>query len=315
MTAPRLDDLTLPRRRSRLRRLKEVPVLPSLITLGNLFFGFLAIAKIADALRLAPPGAPFSAVVGYFEVAVVLVFVAMVFDALDGRVARMTGQATPFGAQLDSMADMVTFGVAPAFLAKVLIDLHAQADANRLLPLHPKLLYAAAAVYVVGAALRLARFNVESSVDEDDHSEFKGLPSPAAAAVICSLVALFCTRNDPNAELGQWLLGNHFDWIVTAMPVLLVVIGLLMVSRVPYPHALHTVMKGRHSMPFLAGVVVLIIVAAIEWQLVMAACTLGYVFWGLGLYAYRVVMRRRNDDDDGDDEAPVLPPRALPARN
>lgn len=311
MTGPRIEDFPTLKHRSRLRRLKDVPVLPSLITLGNLFFGFLAIAKVADALRLAQPGASFTTVVGYFETAAILVFVAMVFDALDGRVARMTGQTTPFGAQLDSMADMVTFGVAPAFLAKVLVDWHAQADVDRLLPWHPKLFYAAAAVYVVCAALRLARFNVETSVDEDDHREFKGLPSPAAAAVLCSLIALFCTRNDPGTQLGHWLLGaRHYDAIVMAMPWVLVLVGLLMVSRIPYPHALHTILKGRHSMPVLAATVVVIIVAAIEWQLALAAATLGYVVWGLLLALYRVVLRRPVDDDDDD-----LPGRPQPSRN
>jgi CDP-diacylglycerol---serine O-phosphatidyltransferase len=313
MTAPRLEDVPVLRPKSRLRRLQEVPVLPSIITLGNLFFGFLAIAKVADALRQTTPGAQFSTVVGFFELAVILVFVAMVFDALDGRVARMTGQTTPFGAQLDSMADMVTFGVTPAFLAKVLVDWHAQSDANRLLPLHPKLFYAAAAVYVSCAALRLARFNVETGADEEDHREFKGLPSPAAAAVICSWVALFCTRDDPGAELGHRLFAPHqFDWIVMAMPIGLVVVGLLMVSRVPYPHALHTLLKGRHSMPFLAGVVVLIIIAALEWQLALAFSTLGYVVWGLLRGLIRLVLRRGGDDDDGDGE---VPPRILPSRN
>src|SRR5512145_3009963 len=132
MTSPRIEDFPSVRRRG-LRRLRDVPVLPSLITLGNLFCGFLAIAKVADALRQVQPGAPFSSVVGLFAAATVLIFVAMLFDAIDGRVARMTGQSTPFGAQLDSLADMVTFGVAPAFLGKVLVDWHAQVDTNSLL--------------------------------------------------------------------------------------------------------------------------------------------------------------------------------------
>jgi CDP-diacylglycerol---serine O-phosphatidyltransferase len=323
MTAPRIDDPPAPRRRSRLRRLKEVPVLPSLITLGNLFFGFLAISKVADALRTTQPGAQFGTVVDLFQSAAVLVFVAMVFDALDGRVARMTGQSTPFGAQLDSMADMVTFGVAPAFLGKILVDWHAQTDANKLLPLTPKLFYAAAALYVVGAALRLARFNVETTPDEENHREFKGLPSPAAAAVVCSLVALFCTRNDSSAELGHWLLGpQHFDWIVIGMPLVLVVLGLLMISRVPYPHAMHAALKGKHSLSVLAVMAVVIIVAAIEWQLALAAATLGYVVWGLVIGVYRIILRRRDEDDDDDDGAtdengarplPSLP--SVPSRN
>lgn len=312
MTAPRVDDLPGLRRRRGLRRLKDVPVLPSLITLGNVFFGFLAISKVADALRLSSPGASFASVVGLFEAAAILIFVAMVFDALDGRVARMTGQTTPFGAQLDSMADMVTFGVAPAFMGKTLVDWHAQTDANGLLPLQPKLFYAAAAVYVLCAALRLARFNVETGADEDDHKEFKGLPSPAAAAVVCSLISLFCTSHDENTDLGRWLLGpDNFDRIVVAMPAVLVLLGLLMVSRVPYPHAMSAILRGRHSMPFLAALVVLIIVAAVEWQFALAVCTIGYVAWGMLLGLFRVVTRHR-DDDDLDDETPMRP---TPSRN
>lgn len=306
MTTSRIDDFAVRRRRG-LRRLRDVPVLPTLVTLGNVFFGFLAISKVADALRMAHPGASFATVVGLFEIASVLVFVAMVFDALDGRVARMTGQTTPFGAQLDSLADVVTFGVAPAFLGKVLVDWHAQIDSNRLLPFQPKLFYAAAAVYVFGAALRLARFNVETGADEEDHREFKGLPTPAAAAVVCSLVALFCTSYESDMDLGRWLIGaENLDKIVIAMPAVLGFLGLLMVSRVPYPHAMNAILRGRHSMPFLAGLVVLIVMAAVEWQFALAAGTIGYVVWGLLLGLFRFVTRQR-DDDDLDQDLPARP--------
>ncbi|MCR9246712.1 MAG: CDP-alcohol phosphatidyltransferase family protein [bacterium] len=304
MTAPRLEDFPTMRRRRGLRRLKEVPVAPSLVTLGNLFFGFLAIAKVADALQTAQPGAPFTSVVGLFETATILIFVAMVLDALDGRVARMTGQTSAFGAQLDSLCDMVTFGLAPAFLGKVLIDWHAQVDGNSLLALSPKLYYSAAAVYVLCAALRLARFNVESGED-DDHSSFRGLPTPGAAAVVVSLVALFCTKHDPQAELGRMIFGDRFDWIVQSMPLVLVVLGVLMVSPVRFPHALHTIMQKRHSMPFLAGLVVLIVVAALEWQFALAVVTGGYVLYGVGLAGWRLLTRRsfdgEGDDDGGED--------------
>lgn len=298
-----------PRRRRGLRRLKEVPVAPSLVTLGNLFFGFLAIAKVADALQAAQPGAPFQTVIGLFETATVLIFVAMVLDAVDGRVARMTGQTSAFGAQLDSLCDMVTFGLAPAFIGKVLIDWHAQVDENSLLTLSPKLYYAAAAVYVLCAALRLARFTAETGDDDEDHAEFRGLPTPGAAAVVASLIALFCTRDDPGSDLGRLVFGDDFDWIVQGMPIVLVLLGLLMVSRVPFPHAAHALVQRRHSLPFLAGLVVLIVLAAVEWQFALAAVTVGYVIWGLGLGLWRFVMRRPGPDDhhDGDLDAP--PPR------
>jgi CDP-diacylglycerol--serine O-phosphatidyltransferase len=293
-----------PLRRRRLRDLRNVPVLPSLVTLGNVFFGFLAIAKVADALSKSTPGAPFLAVVDLFHLASVLIFVAMVFDALDGRIARMTGQTTPFGAQLDSMADMVTFGVAPAFLGKVLVDWHAQADLNSLLPQHPKIYYVTAAIYVLCAALRLARFNVETGPQEEDHREFRGLPSPAAAAVVAALVVFFCTKDDPREVLGRMLLTPaQFDLIVVAMPPLLVMLGLLMVSRVPYPHAVHAIVKQRHTFPFLAGLVVLIGIAAVEWQLALVVVTVGYVIWGLVLGTYRLLTTGRMDSGSRDDDA------------
>ena len=321
MKTQRLEDLPARARKKRLRRrLKEVPVLPSMVTLANLFFGFLAMAKITDALRLTTPGASFADVLPYFEVAAVLVFVAMVCDALDGRVARMTGQTSSFGAQLDSLADMVTFGLVPAFIAKVLVDWHAQDDANTLLPIGPKLFYAAAAVYVLCAAMRLARFNVETGAEEEDHREFKGLPSPAAAAVVCSLVAMFCTRGSESAELSHWLLSpEHYDWIVKAMPIVLVATGLLMISRVPYPHAVFAFAKGRHSMPFLVGAVLVVVVVAIEWQFAVATVILGYVLWGVLLGAYRALFGRGRgpgDDDEVDVDADYdLPARPTPSRN
>lgn len=319
MTTKRIEDLPVRRSRKRLRRrLKEVPILPSLVTLANLFFGFLAIAKVADALRLNAPGVEFAVVLPYFEIAAILVFVAMVCDALDGRVARMTGQTSNFGAQLDSLADMVTFGMVPAFIAKVLIDWHAQADTNQLLKIGPKLVYAAAAVYVAGAAMRLARFNVETGADEEDHREFKGLPSPAAAAVVCSMIAMFCTRGSPS-EIGSRILQPvHYDAIVIAMPGVLALLGLLMISRVPYPHAVYALAKGRHSMPFLVGVVVVVALAAVEWQLAMVLLTSSYVIWGMLLGTYRAIFgrgARDEDDDDDDDGEDIDLIRPVPSRN
>ena len=318
VTAPRLQGYRPLRRRRRLRNLKNVPVLPSLVTLGNVFFGFLAIAKIADALRVSASDAPFIEAVPYFEMAAILVFVAMLFDALDGRIARMTNQTTLFGAQLDSMADMVTFGVVPAFIGKVLVDWHAR-DASSLLLPHPKIYYVAAAIYVLCAALRLARYNVETGQREEDHREFRGLPTPAAAAVVCSMVALFCTRHDEQSLSRLLLSERNFDLVVQLMPLVLGTLGLLMVSRVPYPHAMHMIVKRRHGFPFLAGLVVLIFMAAIEWQLAMLAVTVGYVIWGLLIGVYRLVTSGRiegrggiDEDEDGDAD---LPNRGDPTLN
>ncbi len=307
-----------PRFRRRFRDLKSVPVLPSLVTLGNLFFGFLAMAKCADAVILqgAQPVLTEQAL-QLFEIAAMLVFLAMLFDALDGAVARLTNQTTAFGAQLDSLADVVTFGVAPAFIAKILIDFYARPEVGWL-PYHPKLYWASAAVFVLCAAMRLARYNVEIS-DDDDHSEFVGLPTPAAAAVICSMVAFFASRIDRRAISARVLPAEIYETMITAMPATLVVVGLLMVSRFPFPHMVATLIRGRHSFPFLATLVVLLFAAAIEWQFALVVLSLLYVLSGILLGVFRLLTTGRMDrsdprDDDMDDPDPdgdelaTLPP-------
>lgn len=294
-----------PRPRSRrLRDLRTVPVLPSLITLGNLFLGFLAMSKVTDAVQIGDVTSPL--VIAKFETAALFVFLAMLFDALDGRVARMTGQTTAFGAQLDSLADVVTFGCAPAFLAKVLINLH-EGPPTELLPPHPKLYYFCAAVYVLCAAMRLARFNVESTGPaEEDHREFKGLPSPGAAAVVCALIAFFTSRGDQSAILTRLFLPEQIQqWTVVLMPGMLVVLGLLMVSKVPFPHMFYTLVQRRHSFPFLATMVVLIGLVLVEWQLGVVCATLAYVLYGIVLGAYRYVTRRSFGPPDEGEPEPI----------
>ncbi len=284
------------RRRRRFRDLKSVPVLPSMVTLGNLFFGFLAMAYVADAAMIAVgQGIDHPAVIPLFERAAVLIFVAMVFDGIDGAVARLTNQVTSFGAQLDSLADAVTFGVAPAFVTKVLVDFHAQ-GADSLMPAHPKLYYAAAAIYVICAAMRLARFNVEvGSPKEVDHREFSGLPSPAAAAVVCSLIAFFTTRGDEGVLSVRFLgIGDTFyDGLVLSLPFVLGLAGLLMVSRFPYPHLVNRLVRGRHSFPFFATLVVLIFIAAIEWQLALVVLSVCYLLSGMVIGLWRLATAGR----------------------
>ena len=301
--------------RPRLRDLRHVPVLPSMITLGNVFFGFLAMAKVADAALTNSVPPVLANALPIFEVAALLVFVAMVFDAIDGTVARLTNQSTKFGAQLDSLADMVTFGVAPAFIAKNLLEFAGRAEPH-LIALKPKMFYGAAVIYVLCAAMRLARFNVETtSPDVDDHREFRGLPSPAAAAVVAAMVAFFAAPQDEHAFSRAILPDAWRDVLLLALPVALTLLGLLMVSRFPYPHLVNSVFQRRHSFPFLATLVVFVVVAALEWQFALLALTLAYVMSGLFLGLYRLVTRRTmdpppgdfGDDDDGPEFEPTAP--------
>lgn len=294
--------------RARLRDLRHVPVLPSLITLGNVFFGFLAMAKVADAALRSPVPPSMAAVAPAFELAALLVFVAMVFDAIDGTVARLTNQATKFGAQLDSLADVVTFGAAPAFISKVLLEFAARND-PQLLPLKPKLFYGAAVIYLLCAAMRLARFNVETpSAEAQDHREFKGLPSPAAAAVVCAIVAFYCAPAEEHTFSRVILPEVISSNLLPSLPVAVTLLGLLMVSRFPFPHLVNSVFRRGHSFPYLATLVVFVVVAAVEWQFALLALTVAYVLSGIGLGFYRLVTRGTMDPPPSadDDEAPEL---------
>jgi CDP-diacylglycerol--serine O-phosphatidyltransferase len=167
--------------RRKIRHRKVFAVLPTLLTLCNAACGFGA---ISIAAKVGPD---------HFKgieliTAAQLIFLAMLFDALDGSAARLTNQTSDFGAQLDSLCDAISFGVAPAFIMLQLIhpdhhlmDTIVQAPFNY----HPRILWGIAVLFMWCALLRLGRFNVESD-EEDSHEFFSGLPSPAAAGVVAS---------------------------------------------------------------------------------------------------------------------------------
>jgi len=146
---------------------RKIHLLPNLLTLGNAFCGLLAIAKGIDALVYSQtdPAIFYTKM----ESACWLIFVGMLFDAFDGKVARMVGGSSAFGAQLDSFSDMLSFGVAPAMLAKILIE-HEGAGLGY--SVYPRIHFVAAAVFATMAILRLARFNLETEPDESSHQYF-----------------------------------------------------------------------------------------------------------------------------------------------
>ena len=168
-----------------MRPIRTIAVFPTLLTLGNLICGFFAIVVAARMEKPVPTSAtstsstrPNVMLSGW------LIFLAMVFDGLDGYVARLARTTSDFGAQLDSLCDVVSFGVAPGFLLVKMCP--------RFTLVHDQAVWIIAAAYAACAALRLARFNVETS-DDDEHLYFSGLPSPAAAAVIAGFAIMFYT--------------------------------------------------------------------------------------------------------------------------
>jgi CDP-diacylglycerol--serine O-phosphatidyltransferase len=201
-------------------RHKGIFLLPNLITTGGLFCGFYAIVA---AMR------------GSFEAAAIAIFFAAIFDGLDGRVARMTNTSSKFGEEYDSLADMVSFGVAPALVMYSwgLSDLG-------------KFGWSAAFIYVACAALRLARFNTQ--IDTADKNYFTGLASPAAAAIIASTVWV-CQ------DLG-WV-GDHLPAEITVLVSLLTAItGMLMMANFPYYSFKGIDLHGR--VPFFVMILVVL---------------------------------------------------------
>jgi CDP-diacylglycerol---serine O-phosphatidyltransferase len=271
-------------------------VLPSMFTLGNLLCGFGAIFFAAQfPLRddlLAGKGVHFTP---SLVIAAALVFIGMVFDALDGRIARLTRQTSEMGEQLDSMADMVTFGAAPALLVIRLVNIRTpfiDETFTRWNPYFERFVVVVAAVYVACTALRLARFNAElERPGESDHMSFKGLPSPAAAGTVCSLVLLH-----------QWLLGRQnpdvtlpviHDWASLAavgMVFITLLAAVAMVSTMRYVHVANRYLRERAPIHYV-GAAVFLLIPLLTWpQVTLSAIFVGYA---LSAPVLRLVQWRR----------------------
>lgn len=261
-------------------RFKPVAILPTLCTLGNTFCGFLAIAKIADAL-LRP---------ALFEHNVLwaswMILLAMLFDALDGRIARLTKQSSDFGAQLDSLTDLITFGVAPAFLVKVVYE-YTLTSAG--VPYRQKFVLLLCALYVICAALRLARFTLETDEDDQSHERFCGLPTPAAAGVVASSAFLLFENESPLAGMSsetRLALVRAYLWM---LPLL----GGMMISRVEYVHLVSRWFRGRRPFLHLVVILVILFLAATYHETLFFLCFAGYAVAGpLLALAERMAGRR-----------------------
>jgi CDP-diacylglycerol---serine O-phosphatidyltransferase len=192
----------------------KIYFLPNLLTAGNLFCGFVALTKIVEA-------DPFSAeYFGQIKFALMFILLACIFDLLDGRAARMGGAESPFGREFDSLADLVSFGVAPAFLVQRVVLANVFAD-------HRQISWFIASVYLLCGAFRLARFNCLSAMSGSGGSkEFLGFPIPSAAGLVASLTLLIIHFNEKEKDLGNW---NYL------LAIVLVFLSAMMVSTVRYP--------------------------------------------------------------------------------
>jgi CDP-diacylglycerol--serine O-phosphatidyltransferase len=238
---------------------RGIYLLPNLLTTAGLFSCFFAIVSSMN---------------GRFEAAAVAIFVAMIFDGLDGRVARMTNTQSEFGAEYDSMADMVSFGVAPAIVAY-----------NWGLTGLGKVGWLAAFIYVAAAALRLARFNTQLGVA--DNRYFQGLASPAAAALVAGLVWVGVEYDIDGQDYG----------IIVA--IITGVAGLLMVSNFKYNSFKELNLHGK--VPFVALLLIMLIfvVVATEPALVLFIAFALYALAG-PINTFRTVDKLTIEDVVGD---------------
>ena len=320
----------------KLQRISEhlpIGVLPTLFTLGNLVCGFFAIVVASRVGRPLSANQPFELLLADFQnvqFAGWLIFGAMVFDALDGHIARLTRTTSDFGAQLDSLCDVVSFGVAPGFLlVKMCPDIVAE---------HGRIVWIIAAMIASCAALRLARFNVELDAEEDrlralataavpdsttsatselmpgaslengvtsggtavaaDHSTFSGLPSPAAAGSIAGFAIIFhAILSHFGDRESHWLL-RFFEIAQQQLPFYGALVAVLMVSRLPYPHIVNRFFSGRRRFRDLVRVVLILFLLLMFRNYAIPLLFFVFTISGPVRYLVNWIRLRRIPDED-----------------
>jgi len=270
--------------------------------LGNLVCGFAAIhfamrelyefgaGLPTEHMRTIPLGPKIfeRMLPSFLSLGALLIFVGMLLDAFDGLIARVTRSTTTFGGQLDSLADVITFGVAPATLMVAFMtrQLAGASPVDSIVPspisehVLGRLTWIAAAIYVSFTAMRLARFNVEHAETDHDHRVFRGLPSPGAASILVAIIFFQDQNIFPVAR----------SFIIYATPAITTAIALLMVSRIPYKRFYR--LLGRQ--PF-HQVLILLLVVALFWAWkapMLLVLTVGYGLSGPIQYLLRIIRDR-----------------------
>lgn len=266
----------------------KIYFLPNLLTAGNLFCGFVALTKIVEA-DLANGN--------YQQIKVALAFIllACIFDLFDGRVARMGGVESPFGREFDSLADLISFGAAPAFLVHrvVLRDVFEG---------RPELGWFIASIYLICGAFRLARFNcLAAQSGTGGGKEFLGFPIPSAAGLVASLTLLIIQLNEKERHLGNW------KYLLVAV---LLFLSAMMVSKVRYP-----TFKGlglRSSSTFAKAIgAALCVGIVLVFREIILVYVLPLFFTAYLLYGFvrprmsKAIRRGIEDDEDDDDQRPA----------
>jgi CDP-diacylglycerol--serine O-phosphatidyltransferase len=263
----------------------KIYFLPNLLTAGNLFCGFVALTKIVEA----------DLTTGYYQpikVALGFILLACIFDLFDGRVARMGGVESPFGREFDSLADLISFGAAPAFLVHrvVLRDLSGS---------HPEIGWFIASIYLLCGAFRLARFNCLSAQPGPGSKDFLGFPIPSAAGLVSSLTLLIIQLNEHSKDLGNW---KYF------LAVVLLFLSAMMVSTVKYPS--FKSLGLRSTSTFIKAIVAALVVGLLivfreHILIVLPVFFTLYLIYGFIRPRISRKVRHEIEEEDDDENEPV----------
>jgi CDP-diacylglycerol--serine O-phosphatidyltransferase len=249
----------------------RIYLLPNLMTAGNLACGFFAVLTIFKGIMVAttPAGYVFADAQPYYKQAILLIFASCIFDLLDGRLARFGGQESPFGREFDSLADVISFGMAPSMLMAKAV----------LLPLDEDLNFAGfgwglACIYVLCGAIRLARFNCLAAMPKraNASTDFRGLPIPMAAGFISSLTYVVIYFNDTDRNLGAW------KYVLAGA---MIGLSFLMVSNVRYPSFKKVGWRTRGTPLVIVGAALLLIVTVRFHYIMPAVLFSAYLLYGL----------------------------------
>lgn len=265
----------------------KIYFLPNLMTAGNLFCGFVALTKIVQANLNDGNFTDIKYALGF-------ILLACIFDLLDGRVARMGGVESPFGREFDSLADVVSFGVAPAFLVHrvVLADVFGGT--------YQEVGWFIASLYLICGALRLARFNCLAAMGGGGGKEFTGFPIPAAAGLVASLTLFLIWFEDRNFHTGNWRF---------ILPVILVFLSIMMVSEVKYPSFKTLDLRAKRTFTKMVVAILfiglLIIFRNIVLPVVLPLFFTAYLVYGFIRPRISRKVRHEIEEEDDDEEEEV----------
>ena len=262
----------------------KIYFLPNLMTAGNLFCGFLALTKIVEA---SPTDPNFNDLIRH---ALFFILLACIFDLLDGRVARMGGSESPFGREFDSLADIVSFGAAPAFLVHKIV-------LGEVFSERQEIGWFISSIYLICGAFRLARFNCLAAMGGTGTKDFIGFPIPAAAGLVASLTLFLIWVDEKGFARGYWRY---------SLPVIMVFLSAMMVSNLRYPS--FKKLDLRATRPFFKVLVfsivmgLLLILREFILPLVLPLVFTAYLVYGFIRPRISREMRREIEDDDEPDE-------------